>query len=88
MQPDPLRKEFTLSFRFVGWSLILDDNTKQDKIALLALLANSYKDLLEITTNGSIVTEALASVQKMKDGIGTDNSKGQSAQGEQNNNDL
>jgi hypothetical protein len=35
-----------------AWSLILDDNTKQNKIALLALLANSYKDLLEITTNG------------------------------------
>ena len=53
----------------VAWSLILDENSKQNKIALLALLANSYKDLLEITTNGSVVTEALQQIDKMKQEI-------------------
>jgi hypothetical protein len=49
-----------------AWSLIVDDSTKQNKIAILALLANSYKDLLEITTSGSVVTEALQQLEKIK----------------------
>lgn len=68
----------------VAWSLILDDNSKQNKIALLALLANAYKDVLEITTNRSIITEALNHVEKMKQEIlGLDSSNKQSAQREQ-----
>lgn len=65
-----------------AWSLILqDDNNKTNKIATLALIANCYKDLLEISTNASIITDALHNVQKMKDEIlGTDTTKTQPAQ--------
>jgi hypothetical protein len=52
-----------------AWNLILDDNTKQNKIALLALLASCYKDLLDMSSNASVVTESLQELDRMKNDI-------------------
>jgi hypothetical protein len=52
-----------------AWSLILQDNSRANKIATLSLIAQCYKDRLEIATNASIITEALQEVEKMKQQI-------------------
>lgn len=49
-----------------AWSLVLEDNTKANKIATLSLISSCYKDLLEISTNAGVVTEALQQVENMK----------------------
>lgn len=54
-----------------AWSLVLaeDNTTKANKIATLSLISSCYKDLLDISTNASVVTEALQQVEKMKQEI-------------------
>ena len=62
-----------------AWSLLLQDDSRASKIATLSLIAQCYKDRLEIATNASVVTEALQQVEKMKQQIlGTDTVKMQS----------
>jgi hypothetical protein len=62
-----------------AWSLILQDNSRANKIATLSLIAQCYKDRLDIAINASIITEALQQVEKMKQEIlGTDTTKVQS----------
>ena len=54
-----------------AWSMILDDNTRANQIATLSLIAQCYKDRLEIATNASVVTEALQQVERIKHEIQT-----------------
>lgn len=42
------------------------NDSKASKIATLYLIAQCYKDRLEIAANASVVTEALSHVEKMK----------------------
>jgi hypothetical protein len=55
--------------RRYAWALVLQEGTRTNKIAALSLLAQSYKDQLEIATNASVITEALQQVERMKDKI-------------------
>lgn len=48
------------------WSIILEGDAKTNKIAALSLIAQCYKDRLEIATNAHVVTEALQHVETMK----------------------
>jgi hypothetical protein len=54
-----------------AWSLVLqEDNIRtSNKTATLALIAQCYKDLLEMSTNATVVTDALQQLEKMKDQI-------------------
>ena len=52
-----------------AWSIILQDDTRANKIATLSLIAQCYKDRLEIATNAAVVTDALQQVGKMKQQI-------------------
>jgi hypothetical protein len=62
-----------------AWSLILQDNSRANKIATLSLIAQCYKDRLDIATNASVITSALQEVEKMKQEIlGADTTKVQS----------
>lgn len=49
-----------------AWSIVLEGDGKTNKIAALSLIAQCYKDRLEIATNAQVVTEALEHVEKMK----------------------
>jgi hypothetical protein len=67
-----------------GWSLALDPNSRHNPIPILALLASCYKDLLEMSTNASVVTESLQQLEKIKKEIvGVEDANKQSVQGEQ-----
>jgi hypothetical protein len=48
------------------WSIIIEGDVKTNKIAALSLIAQCYKDRLEIATNAHVVTEALQHVEIMK----------------------
>ena len=62
-----------------AWSITLQDDTKANKMATLSLIAQCYKDRLEIATNAAVVTDALEQDEKMKQQIlGTDMTKVQS----------
>jgi hypothetical protein len=66
-----------------AWAIILQEDTRANKIATLSLIAQCYKDRLEIATNESVVTEALQEVEKMKQQIlGSDITKVQSDNGQ------
>ena len=49
-----------------AWSIILEGDAKSNKIAALSLIAQCYKDRLEIATNAHVVTEALQHVERIK----------------------
>jgi ribonuclease HII len=49
-----------------AWSIILEGDAKSNKIAALSLIAQCYKDRLEIVTNAHVVTEALQHVERIK----------------------
>jgi ribonuclease HII len=49
-----------------AWSIILEGDAKTNKIAALSLIAQCYKDRLEIATNANVVTEALQHVERMR----------------------
>jgi len=49
-----------------AWSIVLEGDAKTNKIAALSLIAQCYKDRLEIATNSHVVTEALQHVERMK----------------------
>jgi hypothetical protein len=49
-----------------AWSIVLEGDAKSNKIAALSLIAQCYKDRLEIATNAHVVTEALQHVERMK----------------------
>lgn len=48
-----------------AWSIVLEGDPKSNKIAVLSLIAQCYKDRLEIATNAHVVTEALQHVERM-----------------------
>lgn len=48
------------------WCIVLKGDAKTNKIAALSLIAQCYKDRLEIATNAHVVTEALQHVERMK----------------------
>jgi hypothetical protein len=50
-----------------AWRVVLEGEAKTNKIAALSLIAQSYKDRLEIATNAHVVTEALQHVERMMD---------------------
>jgi ribonuclease HII len=49
-----------------AWSIVLEGDAKTNKIAALSLIAQCYKDRLEIATNAHVVTEALQHVERIK----------------------
>jgi len=49
-----------------AWSIVLEGDAKTNKVAALSLIAQCYKDRLEIATNAHVVTEALEHVEEMK----------------------
>jgi len=49
-----------------AWSTALEGDAKTNKIAALSLIAQCYKDRLEIATNAHVVTEALQHVERIK----------------------
>jgi ribonuclease HII len=49
-----------------AWSIVLEGDAKTNRIAALSLIAQCYKDRLEIATNAHVVTEALQHVERMK----------------------
>ena len=50
-----------------AWSVVLEGDAKSNKTAALSLIAQCYKDRLEIATNAHVVTEALQHVERIKD---------------------
>lgn len=51
-----------------AWSLLLPDS-KINKVAILALIEQCYKDKLEVSTNSLVITQALEQVEMMKEQI-------------------
>ena len=49
------------------WSIVLEGDAKINKIAALSLIAQCYKDRLEIATNANVVTEALQHVERINE---------------------
>lgn len=49
-----------------AWRVFLEGDAKTSKISVLSLIAQCYKDRLEIVTNAHVVTEALQHVERMK----------------------
>jgi hypothetical protein len=49
-----------------AWSIVLEGDAKTSKISALSLIAQCYKDRLEIATNAHVVTEALQHVEELK----------------------
>jgi hypothetical protein len=63
-----------------AWFLILQEDARTNKVAILSLIAQCYKDLLNMSTNATVVTDALLQVEKMKNQIlELDSSKVQSS---------
>jgi ribonuclease HII len=52
-----------------AWRIVLEGDAKASKISVLSLIAQSYKDRLEIATNAHVVTEALQHIEMMKNQI-------------------
>jgi hypothetical protein len=52
-----------------AWRTVFESDTKINKISALSLIAQCYKDRLEIATNAHIVTDALNQLEKMKNEI-------------------
>jgi DNA-binding MurR/RpiR family transcriptional regulator len=52
-----------------AWSLILNEGTKVNKVAVLSLFEQCYKDQLEIATNAIVINEALSQLENMKQQI-------------------
>jgi hypothetical protein len=46
-----------------AWSLVLEQDNKASKIATLALILQCYRD---VSTNASVITEAMNEVERMK----------------------
>ncbi|MGH9952238.1 MAG: hypothetical protein ACRD5J_11455 [Nitrososphaeraceae archaeon] len=49
-----------------AWSLILNEGTKVNKVAVLSLFEQCYKDQLEIATIAFVINEALSQLENMK----------------------
>ena len=63
-----------------AWSLIQQEDARTNKVAILSLILQCYKDLLDMSTNGTVVTDALQQVERMKNQIlELDSSKVQSS---------
>jgi hypothetical protein len=63
-----------------AWSLILQEDARTNKVATLSLIVQCYKDLLDMSTNRKVVTDALHQVERMKNRIlELDSSKVQSS---------
>jgi predicted transcriptional regulator len=52
-----------------AWSLIVNKDAKVNKVAVLSLIEQCYKDRLEISTNAFVITQALEQVTMMKEQI-------------------
>jgi conjugal transfer/entry exclusion protein len=51
-----------------AWSLIQQEDAR-NKVAILSLIVQCYKDLLDLSTNATVVTDALQQVERMKNQI-------------------
>ena len=52
----------------IGWNIVnTDSNTAANRLQALALINNSYKYLMDLTTNGVVVTDAIKYVQGQMD---------------------
>lgn len=45
------------------WFLILQEAARTNKVAILSLVVQCYKDLLDMSTNATVVTDALQQVE-------------------------
>jgi|GEM_PF-5655989 len=52
-----------------AWSHILQEDAGINKVATLSLIVQCYKDLLDMSTNATVVTDALQQVERMKNQI-------------------
>lgn len=52
-----------------AWRAVFEGDAKINKISAMSLIAQCYKERLEIATNAYIVTDALNQLEKMKNEI-------------------
>ena len=50
----------------VGWDIVHSDSSV-DRLAALSLINDSYKDLMDLTTNGVVITDAIKFIQTNKE---------------------
>lgn len=52
----------------VGWDIVHSDSSSPvDRLAALSLINDSYKDLMDLTTNGVVITDAIKFIQTNKE---------------------
>ena len=59
----------------IGWNVVNivnnDSSTAANRLQALALVSDSYKYLMDLATNGAVITDAIKFVQANKDKLTT-----------------